>query len=142
MQKIHTNVDIHRPASDVFAYLEDPTHHPEWLPSLIEVRNVTGSGEGQRWEWTYKMAGIRLDGEAVLAQTVSGERLVVMTKGPSEATWTFVLSGTENGAHLDLTVDYTIPVPVLGKLAEKMVLRMNEREIDLAARNIKDYCES
>jgi len=142
MQKINTSIDIERTVNDVFAYLEDPTHHEEWLPSLIEVRNVTGAGEGQRWDWTYKMAGIRLDGQALLAQTVPGERLVVTTKGPSEATWTFVLSGTESGAHLDLTVDYTIPLPVLGKLAEKMVLRMNEREIELAIQNIKELCEA
>ena len=142
MEKIQTNIDISRPADDVFAYLEDPSHHAEWLPSLIDVRNVTGAGEGQRWDWTYKMAGIRLDGEAMLSQAIPGKQLVISTKGATEGVWTFTLYRVDGATHLDLTVDYTIPVPVLGKLTEKMVLRMNEREIALATQNIKDYCEA
>jgi hypothetical protein len=34
-----------------------------------------------------------------------------------------------------------VPLPVLGKLAEKLVVRRNEREVSLAAQNIKDHCE-
>jgi len=37
--------------------------------------------------------------------------------------------------------EYTIPIPVLGKLAEALVLRQNEREADLAMANIKDRME-
>ena len=42
---------------------------------------------------------------------------------------------------LDLEVEYTIPVPVLGKLAEKLVLKRNEQEADLWMQNIKDRLE-
>ena len=40
-----------------------------------------------------------------------------------------------------VNVDYTIPVPVLGKLAEKLVLKRNERESDMNAQNIKEQME-
>lgn len=33
------------------------------------------------------------------------------------------------------------PLPVLGKLAEKLVVRRNEREIEVAIQSIKDHCE-
>jgi len=42
---------------------------------------------------------------------------------------------------LNLVVEYTIPVPVLGKLGERMVLRQNEREADQAMANIKAKME-
>ncbi len=42
---------------------------------------------------------------------------------------------------MKLDIEYTIPIPVLGKLAEKLVLRRNEREADLAMANIKDKFE-
>ena len=42
---------------------------------------------------------------------------------------------------LDSEIDYTIPVPVLGKLAEKLVLKRNERESNLNSQNIKERME-
>jgi hypothetical protein len=39
-------------------------------------------------------------------------------------------------------IDYTIPVPVLGKLAEKLVLNRNERESEVNIQNIKDTLEA
>jgi hypothetical protein len=38
-------------------------------------------------------------------------------------------------------LDYTIPVPVLGKLAEQLVLKRNQREADLSMENIKERLE-
>jgi hypothetical protein len=38
-------------------------------------------------------------------------------------------------------VDYTIPIPVLGKLAEKLVLKRNQREAAGWMENIKDNME-
>jgi hypothetical protein len=40
-----------------------------------------------------------------------------------------------------MDVDYTIPVPVLGKLAEKLVLKRNQREMVLNNQNIKERLE-
>ncbi len=37
--------------------------------------------------------------------------------------------------------EYTIPVPVLGKLAEKLVLKRNRRESDMSMENIKERLE-
>jgi hypothetical protein len=43
---------------------------------------------------------------------------------------------------LELNIDYRVPVPVLGKIAEKMILGKNEREADLAMENIKVQTEN
>jgi len=142
MESIKTQADIAAPVERVFAYLEDPRNDTEWLPSLLEVRNITGSGEGQRHEWTYRMAGLKLDGESTIVEHVPHERLVMKTKGGAESTWTVQLTPSSLGTRLDLTVDYTVPLPVLGKIAEKVIVRRNAREIEMAAQNIKDQCEA
>ena len=48
---------IHAPPNEVFAYVDNPSDLPAWLPNMVEVRNVIGTGLGQQYEYTYKMAG-------------------------------------------------------------------------------------
>ena len=142
MAKIHRSIRIQAPVSQVFDYLADPRNHTEWLPSLTEVSDITGSGLGQRHKWKYKMIGVPLQGESTIVAHVPNERQVIESKGTSDSTWTFAFSSEDAGTILDVTIDYSIPVPVLGKLAEKLVLRRNEREVDLGMENIRERMET
>jgi len=47
----------------------------------------------------------------------------------------------ESGTKLGLDIDYTTPVPVLGKLAEKVVFKRNQREAQMSMENIKERLE-
>jgi uncharacterized membrane protein len=142
MATITRSIDINAPVEKVFTYLIDPTSGPEWMVSMMEVSNVSGSGVGQRYNWKYKMIGIPFEGESTVTEQVPNERGVVENKGgiPSTFSWTF--TPVEGGTRLDLEVDYTIPVPVLGKMAEKLVLNRNEREADLWMQNLKQKLEA
>jgi len=141
MEMIQKSIDINGSVDRVFAYVDDPATGTQWLPSMMEVRNISGSGVGQHHEWTYKMAGFALDGETTTIAHVPNERRVVRSKGGVDSLWTFTFEPHEGGTRLNLTIEYTVPLPVLGRLAEKLVVRRNEREIDLAVQNIKDHCE-
>lgn len=143
MARIHKKIDIHAPVNKVFSFLEDPRNDPEWLPSMIEVRDVHGSGAGTHFNWSWKMAGMKFDGESTFIEDVPEKRLVVESKGGINATWKFSLEpGKKDETTLDLDIDYTVPVPVLGKLAEKLVLKRNEREADMGLMNLKERLES
>lgn len=50
------SIVIHAPTDRVFAYVDDPMNLVEWLPGMVEVADVIGSGAGQQQTWTYKMA--------------------------------------------------------------------------------------
>ena len=39
-------------------------------------------------------------------------------------------------------VEYTVPIPVLGKLAEAVIVKMNDREGDLILANLKARMEA
>lgn len=142
MATITRSIHINAPVEQVFAYLDDPTNGPDWMVSMMEVSDVTGSGVGQRYKWKYKMIGIPFQGESTVTEHVPNEHGLTENKGgiPSTFRWTF--TPQQDGTKLDLEVDYTIPVPVLGKMAEKLVLKRNEREADLWMQNLKERLEA
>ena len=141
MPTIQTSININAPVEKVFAYVSDPMNLPEWLVNMSDVTDVTGSGVGQRHHWKYNMLGIPLRGESTVSEHVPNERWATESKGGATSTWTFTFAPHEGGTKLNLNVDYTIPVPVLGKLAEKLVLKRNQREAAMSMENAKERLE-
>ncbi len=141
MIRLERSVTINAPVEKVFAYIEDPMSELEWLPSLMEVKDVVGQGAESHYRWTYKMAGLRLEGESTTTEYIPNRRIVTQTKGGAVSTWTWTFEPHDGGTKANLVVEYTVPVPVLGKLAEALVRKQNERELDLAMVNIKARME-
>jgi len=141
MAKVKRSILIKVPIEKAFSYMSNPLNQMEWLPGLFSVRNVTGMGVGQRFIWNYKMMGIPLKGEAICTECTPSERIVFDTTGSINSTWIFALKPQNDRTLMDFTVEYTIPVPGLGKLGEKLILWQNEREADLAMKNIKEWLE-
>jgi hypothetical protein len=46
------------------------------------------------------------------------------------------------GTRLTVDIEYTVPVPLVGKLAEAVIVKMNEREADTLFANLKTRMES
>lgn len=141
MATVTRSINISAPVEKVFAYVSDPMNIPEWLPNMMEVTEVTGSGVGQHYRWRAKMAGVPLNGESTVREYIPNQRRVVEGKGGFVSTWTFTYEPHDSGTKFGINIEYTIPVPVLGKLAEKLVLKQNERTADMAMANIKDKME-
>jgi len=142
MAKVVRDTLIKAPVEKVFSYLTDPKNELEWLPSLTDVRDVVGQGVGKKWEWSYKMFGISFKGNSEVIKQVDNEKYVYKTMGGIRSTWTFSVKKENDGTRLNLDVEYTIPIPVLGKVAEKLALGQNEKEANLAVDNIKSRLES
>jgi carbon monoxide dehydrogenase subunit G len=141
MARVERSITVNAPVEKVFAYLDDPMTQLAWLPGMVEVKDVTGKGVGSHFQWTYKMVGVHFRGRGTVIEHVSDERIVVESKGGIVSTWTWTFEPHDGGTKLNLDIEYTVPVPVLGKLAEALVLKQNEREADLAMANIKAKME-
>ena len=64
MEKITRSTTIHRRVEDVFDFLEDKTHFPEFWPSMMEVSDIRDlPNGGKQFHWAYKMAGLRIEGD-------------------------------------------------------------------------------
>ena len=142
MAKVERGISIKVPVEKAFSYITDPKNELEWLPSMTDVRDLIGLGVGQSWGWTYKMLGLSLKGKTEVTEFASNKRYVYKSSGGITSTWTYTFKPEAGGTRLNLAVEYTIPIPVLGKVAERLVLAQNEREADLAVANIKARLES
>ena len=141
MAKIERSITINAPVDKVFSYINDPMNALEYMPSITDIRDVTGLDVGDRCGWTYKMLGIPLKGEQEVIERIPNQRLVTKGTGAVLSTWTYTFKPEAGGTSLHSVLEYTIPVPVLGKFGERLVLRWNERDADLAMANIKERME-
>jgi coenzyme Q-binding protein COQ10 len=141
MPIINSSININAPVEKVFAYATDPTSLAEWMVGITDVKDITGSGVGQHYHWKYSMIGIPLHGETTFTEHVPNARAVTESKGGATSIFTFTFAPHEGGTKVDMGIDYTIPIPVLGKLAEKLVLKRNQRDMDVSLENLKDNME-
>lgn len=144
MPKVERSVTINAPVKKVFDYIANPEHQPEWLPGSVEVKdiNLTDERVGSTFKFVYKLAGIRLEGEDTTEEFIPNKRIVTRSKGGIESLWTWNFEPHNDGTKIDVLVEYTIPIPVLGKIAEALALKQIEREADHAVANIIDIMET
>ncbi len=143
MAKLEKTITINAPVEKIFNYISQPTNLPEFWPSLVEtsdVQELPNGGHSNRW--VYKMAGIRLEGTSEDVEYVTNQRIVSKTKGGVESTQTWVFQPEAGGTKVTFEVEYNIPIPVLGKLAEAIVVKMNDREGDSILANLKTRMEA
>ena len=141
MAKVERSITINAPVEKVVAYLADPTNALEYVPSMTDIRNIEGEGVGRTYNWTYKMLGISFSGKTEVVEYKPNERYVTKSSGGIVSTWTYSFKAEADGTQMNLVVDFTVPIPVLGKFAERLVLRQTEREADLAMVTLKDRLE-
>ena len=142
MATVKESTVINAPPDRVFAYVTEPATMSEWLAKMVEVRNVVGTGEGQQYEWTYKYVGLLLRGQSVVVQHVPNALAVTQSIGTISSTWTFHIEPHEEGTSLTIEVEYSVPIPVLGKIAEHIAVRRDARDLKTSLTNVKEMLES
>jgi carbon monoxide dehydrogenase subunit G len=144
MVRVEKSISIKAPVSKIFDYMADPKSNLEFIPGMMDVRDIheTENHIGTHFLWTYKMAGLRFEGETTVLEWVKNEKVVTQSKGGIHSTWFFTYRTTGDGTVLSLEVEYEVPIPVLGRLAEAAIRKQNERETELMLSNIKARMES
>ncbi|MFC1962936.1 SRPBCC family protein [Chloroflexota bacterium] len=131
-------VTINAPVQKIFDYVSIPNNLPEFWPGLVAVTNVQSLPEGgYKARYVYKMAGMSFKGTGEYKEIVPNQSLVIVTQGgiKSNQTWTF--RSQANRTRVAIIINYTIPIPLLGKLVESMVEEMNEHELTVMLANLK-----
>ena len=143
MAKLSRSTTVHARAEDVFHFLEDKTHFPEFWPSMMDVSDIRDlPNGGKHFHWSYKMAGIRFEGDSEEIEVIPNQKLVSKNEKGIESTVTWLLDGHGDDTEVTFEVDYRVPVPVLGRLAEKVVVKLNEHEADAVIANLKTQIEA
>ena len=142
MMSLNQSVRINAPADVVFAYVTEPATMAEWIPPMVQTRDIIGSGEGQQFEWTYKLAGLLFRGQSVVVEHVPNDVAVYQSIGSISSIWTFRVGSHDRGSKFTLDIAYDVPVPVLGKLGEHAIVSRDARNLDLALVNVKEILEA
>ena len=132
---------IRAPLDRVFAFVDSPSELPTWLPNMVEVRNVIGTGVGQQYEYTYKMAGLLLRGQSVVVEHEPNERGLHQIIGTFSAFWEYSVAPHEDATVLSLGAEYKVPIPIVGKMAARVAVAQNARALGLALINAKEAME-
>lgn len=142
MAKVNKSITINAPVEKVFQYLTDQTNLPEIWPSLVENNVVERlPNGGAKTQYVYKMAGMRFEGTSIDTEFIPNQRTVSKTEGgiKSEITWEFQAEG--EAMKVTFSGEYTVPIPLLGKLAEAFIVKQNENEAEVILANLKARME-
>jgi uncharacterized membrane protein len=138
MSIIDKEVTVNAPLGQVFSYVSDPNNWPEFWPSLVKVRDVVAlPNGGYSGKYQFKMGGRIFNGSAEYTKFIPDLWMVVRTAGSikSEITWTF--RSRENKTKVWLVIEYKIPIPLLGFLAEPIIGEMNNQNADSILKNLE-----
>ena len=142
MPKMEKTITIDAPIEKVFGYLDEPTNLPEIWPSVVEVKDVQRlPNGGTSFRDVYKMVGVRFEGTSEDTEYVANQRMVNKTKGGIEGTTIFMFQPEAGGTKVTYEFEGDVPIPVLGKPAEAVIVRQTERETELMLANLKDRME-
>jgi len=143
MTKVERAITINAPVEKVFDYMTEASNLPEIWPSMVEVKDVKRTPEhiGTTFQWVYKMAGMRFEGSSTVIEYVANQREVTKSERGIPSTFVWTYQPEDGGTRLTVEVEYTIPVPLLGKLAEAFIAKQNEHEAEVMLANLKARME-
>lgn len=142
MAKVQKHILIHTPTEKVFAFMDDPRNLPEIWPSMVEVKNpVLNSIGGYDFEWVYKMGGLHFNGASKTTEHILNKRIVTESKKGIESRFVWDYTSEGKNTRLFVEIEYKIPIPLIGKLAEAVIVKQNEHEGEIMLKNLKDRME-
>lgn len=143
MARIERSVVINAPVSKVFAFAADPANLPSIWPALEQVRDVKPQPNGgSAFDYVYNMGGMRFSGHTDTIEFIPDARLVTQSKSGVENVFNWTFAPENAGTRVTIQVDYKVPVPLVGKIAEAMLTRQNEQQAETVLNNLKAKMEA
>ena len=142
MATIYKEITINAPPQKIFSYLTKPSNLPQIWPSVVEIKNeqLLPNG-GYSAEWVYKMAGRHLEGTGEYIDIAPNQYFTIKTKGAVNSTITCTFRSMDSQTRVTLTIDYRVPSALLGWLAGRIIVKMNEQEAQLILANLRAILE-
>ena len=142
MATVEQSILIRTSVEKVFAFASDPAHVTEFWPSMMAVNDIQPlPNGGHRFNWVYKMAGMRFEGTSEDVEYIPNQRMVQKSTGGIQATITWTFQPEAEGTRVTFQGAYTVPVPLIGRIAEAVVVKVNEHEAEVLLTNLKALME-
>jgi GrpB-like predicted nucleotidyltransferase (UPF0157 family)/uncharacterized membrane protein len=147
MATIERSVEVDRPASDVWAVLEDLRQIPIFSPSTVAVADAPErlSAVGQRFRQTVLVLGCRYESAWTVTELEPGHRVAFEGTIGLGARYCLVEQVEPLGpdrSRFTVRITYTMPMGVLGRLAGALgVQRRAQHEAEEVLANVKAHLE-
>lgn len=143
MTEASASIIVEAPPERVFAFMNTPVNQGEVTPSLIESREIGRMPNGgAHAAYTYKMAGLKLDGEVECTEFEQDRLLAFAMTGAIKGAIRQEFEPEGDGTRVTYSARYDLPMPALARLAAPLLSRYNQREIEALLRNLKDRVEA
>lgn len=133
---------IHRPAQDVFEYIANVHHLPEWSSMVLDVQDVQLATPEREGHYTVsaKVLGRRLDTSYRLRHDGASACTAESVGGPIVHTWHYTF--TPHGDSTDVRVTLDGDPRTYFKLAAPLAVSMLQRQMQLDLETLKVFLEA
>jgi uncharacterized protein YndB with AHSA1/START domain len=145
MAPIVASVEISRRPEDVFAYITDPSHLPEWQESVIRVKtDDSATGGGSRAAMTRRVGRREMDMTADITDLDPPKSWRVRgVDGPVRGNVKGTIEPLDDGARSRVTLELDLEGHGIGKLLVPLVVRRQaQKELPINVQNLKERLES
>lgn len=144
MPRKEASIVIQRPREEVFAYMDDVRHEPEWQPQLVEVEQTPPgpTRPGTRRRYVTEFLGKRLENTYVVLGHEPNRRVVLQTtpdsvlEASSEIRWEEV----EGGTRVTMILDGSVSGP-LRFVPDALLEASFDKELRSALARLKERLE-
>jgi uncharacterized membrane protein len=136
--EVSETVVVDAPLAEVWAFMDDPHNQPEISPSITDVRDVQQDETGKSLSYTYRMAGVPVDGSMTTSVYEPEERVVFDLEGPLSGTITWAFEAVSaDRTRVTYAAAYELPSKVLESVVRRPAERYNERELQTTLENLQ-----
>jgi uncharacterized membrane protein len=133
--KVAVEIDIDRPAPEVFAYLEDATNNPKWIPNMRSCRWTTPPpiSAGSKYQQLSEFLGRKIHTDFEVTDHQPGHALTIASREGSSFPITVTRIVEPRGGHSSHVTEITEGDPsgfytVASPLLKRMVVRNIRRD--------------
>jgi carbon monoxide dehydrogenase subunit G len=140
--RVESGVDVARPPAEVFAYISNFEHNPEWQGGMVDARFTTKGPlrVGSRYDQVAKFMGKRIDSSFEVVE-YEPDRLVKATTTSSSFPITFTRKVEPAGDGTRVTAIVEGDASGFFRLAEPLMRRKVQKSIDADYENLKRILE-
>lgn len=134
---------VRAPVSVVWSYLENPLQVVAMHDRIVGVRDIEPCGlGGYNCTVVYDVGGQHLDVDVQTVEYVRHQRLVTRTERGVKTLQTWTVSQEGEVTTVNVTMEYQLDMPLLGRVASSVAARMGEADMETMLLRLKDICEA
>ena len=143
MASIYKEIIINAHLERIYNYVSQPSNSLEFWPDLVEIKDLKLLPDGgYSYRWKYKILNIMFRGTGECISMIPRGWITTRNTGGIDCTITYTFRSLDSKTKVTLTVEYQVHIPVLGKLSEESIVKMNNQKVEIVLNNLRKKFES